>query len=138
MNCWLTSVTSYDEAQLLSSSIECAQLLPYGSAERKTLEAMAIDIVTYVSRDLRNPEGGFYSAEDADSLPCYDSTIKKEGAFYVWSAAQLDEILGDHSAMFKFHFGVKQEGNCDPKHDIQGELKGQVSSGACSSELLQY
>lgn len=89
---------------------------------------MAIDIVTYVGRDLRSPEGGFYSAEDADSLPSNDSTVKKEGAFYVWTAAQLDEILGDISEMFKFHYGVKKDGNCDPKHDVQGELKGQVRS----------
>ena len=118
----------YDEAQLLSSSLELAQLLPSDSAERNILEAMARDIVTYVSRDLRSPEGGFYSAEDADSLPSIDSTIKKEGAFYVWTASQLDEILGDRSNMFKHRYGVKDEGNCDPKHDIQGELKGQVSN----------
>ena len=88
---------------------------------------MAKDIVSYVAKDLRSPEGGFYSAEDADSLPTRDSTVKKEGAFYVWTAAQLDELLGENSEIIKFHYGVKQEGNCDPKHDIQGELKGQVS-----------
>lgn len=87
---------------------------------------MAIDIIGYVARDLRGPEGGFYSAEDADSLPSSESTVKKEGAFYVWTAAQLDEILGHDAAMFKSHYGVKLDGNCDPKHDIQGELTGQV------------
>ena len=126
----LTCIKSYDEAQLLSSALDCAQILPKDSAERETLKSMALDIVTYISRDLRSREGGFYSAEDADSLPSNDSTIKKEGAFYVWTAALIDEILGDRSEMFKYHFGVKQEGNCDPKHDIQGELKGQVSCEA--------
>ncbi|EKM56969.1 uncharacterized protein PHACADRAFT_92450 [Phanerochaete carnosa HHB-10118-sp] len=115
----------YDEAQLLSSALELAQLLPIDSVECKTLEAMANDIIIYVSRDLRNSEGAFYSAEDADSLPSSDSTIKKEGAFYVWTSAQLDELLGDNSDVFKFHYGVKSNGNCDPKHDVQGELKGQ-------------
>lgn len=116
----------YDEAQLLSSALELAQLLPIRSPDRKILEAMAADIVTYVTRDLRSPEGGFYSAEDADSFPSHDNTIKKEGAFYVWTALQLDEILGDRSDMFKHRYGVRPEGNCDPRHDIQGELKGQV------------
>lgn len=115
----------YDEAQLLSSALELAQLLPIRSPDRKILEAMAADIVTYVTRDLRSPEGGFYSAEDADSFPSHDNTIKKEGAFYVWTALQLDEILGDRSDMFKHRYGVRPEGNCDPRHDIQGELKGQ-------------
>ena len=87
---------------------------------------MAKDIVSYVARDLRNPQGGFYSAEDADSLPSRESTVKKEGAFYVWTAQQLDELLGTDAELFKYHFGVKPEGNCDPRHDIQGELKGQV------------
>ena len=88
---------------------------------------MAVDIVNYVARDLQNPGGGFYSAEDADSLPSTGSTVKKEGAFYVWTAQQLDEILGDRSLAFKYHYGVKPDGNCDPRHDIQGELTGQVS-----------
>ena len=87
---------------------------------------MAKDIVSYVAKDLRSPEGGFYSAEDADSLPTRDSVVKKEGAFYVWTAKQLDELLQTDAETFKYHFGVRPEGNCDPRHDIQGELKGQV------------
>ncbi|PSS29549.1 hypothetical protein PHLCEN_2v2961 [Hermanssonia centrifuga] len=86
---------------------------------------MATDIISYISRDLRSPEGGFYSAEDADSLPSNDSKVKKEGAFYTWTASQLDELLEDNSELFKFHLGVEGDGNCDPRHDIQGELKGQ-------------
>ncbi|KAI0074994.1 hypothetical protein K474DRAFT_1709403 [Panus rudis PR-1116 ss-1] len=115
----------YDQAQLLTSALEVSQLLPADSPDRQTLQAMAADIVTYVSRDLRSPFGGFYSAEDADSLPGSESTVKKEGAFYVWTAKKLDELLGEDSQIFKYHFGVKEEGNCDPQHDIQGELKGQ-------------
>ena len=38
----------------------------------------------------------------------------------------LDRVLGDDSGVFKYHFGVTEEGNCDPRHDIQGELRGQV------------
>ena len=110
----------------MSAALELYQLLPDASPDKKTLELIAEDIVTYVARDLRNPEGGFYSAEDADSLPTFDSTVKKEGAFYVWTAKRLDELLKDDAEMFKHHFGVRPEGNCDPRHDIQGELKGQV------------
>ncbi|CDO71167.1 hypothetical protein BN946_scf184845.g37 [Trametes cinnabarina] len=112
-------------SQLLTSALELYQLLPASSSDKKMLERMAKDIVTYVSNNLRSPQGGFYSAEDADSLPSHDSTVKKEGAFYVWTAQQIDELLGADAELFKYHFGVKAEGNCDPSHDIQGELKGQ-------------
>ncbi|KAI0646619.1 hypothetical protein C8Q79DRAFT_963600 [Trametes meyenii] len=115
----------YDEAQLLASSLELYQLLPSTSPDKKILEDMAKDIVAYVARDLCSPEGGFYSAEDADSLPSRESTIKKEGAFYVWTAAQIEELLGEDAVMFSYHFGVEAQGNCDPTHDVQGELKGQ-------------
>ena len=98
------------------------------SNSKGTLGLMAKDIISYVGKDLTNLEGGFYSAEDADSLPTHDSTVKKEGAFYVWTSQQLDEILGIDSEMFKYHFGVQNSGNCDPAHDIQGELKGQVGT----------
>ena len=121
-----SAALSYDEAQLLSSALELYQLLPETSQDKKTLELMAKDIVGYVSRVLKSPEGGFYSAEDADSLPTIDSTVKKEGAFYVWTAQQLDELLGADAELFKYHFGVRAEGNCDPRHDVQGELAGQV------------
>lgn len=116
----------YDEAQLLSSALDLYQLLPDTSSDKVTLELMAKDIVAYVAKDLTSPEGGFYSAEDADSLPTREDTVKKEGAFYVWTAQQLDELLAPDSEMFKYHFGAKDGGNCDPGHDIQGELKGQV------------
>ncbi|KAI1788099.1 hypothetical protein LXA43DRAFT_1161917, partial [Ganoderma leucocontextum] len=116
---------SYDQAQLLSAALEIYQLLPNTSRDKTTLELMAKDIISYVAKDLRNPQGGFYSAEDADSLPTFDSIVKKEGAFYVWAAKQLDELLGAEAEVFKYHFGVRPEGNCDPRHDIQGELKGQ-------------
>ena len=51
------------------------------------------NVIEYVSRDLRHSEGGFYSAEDADSLPTHDSNHKKEGAFCVWTDKELQEII---------------------------------------------
>ena len=126
MNQIIVEKMLYDQGQLLSSALELANSLPENSAARAELLAMAHSILTYVSRDLRAPNGGFYSAEDADSLPGNNSTVKKEGAFYVWTASELDRILGPDAELFKYHFGVKSDGNCDPSHDIQGELHGQV------------
>lgn len=117
----------YDQAQLLTSALEQSLIATPTSKDHEILQSMARSILIYVSRDLRSPKGAFYSAEDADSLPGNASTVKKEGAFYVWTAAELDTILGQDSELFKYHFGVEEDGNCDPGHDIQGELRGQVS-----------
>lgn len=63
-------------------------------------------------------EGGFYSAEDADSYPTQDSSSKKEGAFYVWTFEEIEQLLDKElpdgkrlSEIFCHHFCVKPEGN---------------------------
>jgi uncharacterized protein YyaL (SSP411 family) len=68
--------------------------------------------------------GGFFSAEDADSLPGFDSTKKKEGAFCVWTHEEVDSLLGtklikDSSPMTLadlacYHFDIKPNGNVNP------------------------
>jgi uncharacterized protein len=68
----------YDQAQLVISYLEAYQITKdpfYARIAEETLQ--------YVMRDMTAPEGGFYSAEDADSLPAPDSKEKTEGAFYV-------------------------------------------------------
>ena len=49
--------------------------------------------VEYVCRDLTSPEGGFYSAEDADSEG-------EEGKFYLWSLSELKDVLGEKTPPF--------------------------------------
>lgn len=94
------------------------------------------DILTYVGRDLSHSQsGGFYSAEDADSLAKFDGKEKKEGAFYVWSDADIEEILGDNKQLsngkssvadvFRLRYGIKPNGNVDPYNDPHDELKKQ-------------
>uniref|UniRef100_A0A1B6DA39 Spermatogenesis-associated protein 20-like TRX domain-containing protein n=2 Tax=Clastoptera arizonana TaxID=38151 RepID=A0A1B6DA39_9HEMI len=91
------------------------------------------DILTYVSRDLSHPEGGFYSAEDADSLPTSDSTEKREGAFCVWTYDEVKELLARPitakpeltlGEVFSYHYGIEPDGNVDPQQDPHNELKG--------------
>ncbi|CAG8462636.1 12261_t:CDS:10 [Dentiscutata erythropus] len=117
----------YDQAQLLMSFVEA-----YAITKDQYFAEVARDIVTYVERDLRDPEGGFYSAEDADSYPHEGAKHKLgevlfrsfQGAFCVWEMSEIKEILGDkNSEIFCWHYGVKPDGNVDPNKDIQGELK---------------
>src|SRR5208337_5590986 len=80
----------YDQAQLAVSYIEAFRL----TAEPLYAE-VARGIFEYVLRDLRHPDGGFYSAEDADSaIDASKPNEKSEGAFYLWSRAELDPLLG--------------------------------------------
>ena len=66
---------------------------------------MARDILDYVLRDMTHPEGGFYSAEDADSEG-------HEGKFYCWTRAELAKLLTPEE--FKVaarYFGITEQGN---------------------------
>jgi uncharacterized protein len=110
----------YDQGQLLSAYAETFLLT------RSALQGeLAREIAAYVKRDLTHPEGGFFSAEDADSLEKTDADHKKEGAFYVWTAAEIDELLGkEDSSMFRYAFGARRDGNARPESDPHEELKG--------------
>jgi uncharacterized protein YyaL (SSP411 family) len=109
----------YDQAQLAVSYLEAYQI-----TREPTLAAVARDIFTYVLRDLTAPEGGFYSAEDADSIADPAKPHEKgEGAFYIWTAQELRAALGDtDAALFAYRFGVLETGNVN--EDPHGEFTG--------------
>jgi uncharacterized protein YyaL (SSP411 family) len=71
---------------------------------------VAEETIGYVLRDLRHPSGGFYSAEDADSLTADGHS--HEGAFYVWTPDQFEALLGPGlAAEAAAWYGVTPEGN---------------------------
>jgi uncharacterized protein YyaL (SSP411 family) len=107
----------YDQAQLVIAYLDAAQTT--GDAFNAVI---AEDTLDYVVADLTSPDGGFYSAEDADSLPNHDSTEKREGAFYVWQAKQIDEIFGADAEIVRRRFGIEDGGNV--ASDPHGEFRG--------------
>ena len=109
----------YDQAQLVT-----AFLGAYRLTEEAEFARTARDTLAYVLRDMTHPDGGFYSAEDADSLATPDAPHKTEGAFYIWTESEIDEILGERAPRFKEVFGVQPEGNAPPGTDPHGELAG--------------
>ena len=114
----------YDQAQLASAYLDAFQIT--GDTE---FAATARDIVDYVRRDMTSPEGGFYSAEDADSpivAGIADSGHSKnaEGAFYVWTTQEIDDALGEDARVFSFHYGVEENGNAPAGTDPHGEFVG--------------
>lgn len=109
----------YDQAQLAISYLEVFQI-----TGEPRFETVVRDIVDYVLRDLTDPEGGFYSAEDADSIidPANPSE-KGEGAFYIWTQKEIDSLLGREAAgLFSHRYGVQPEGNVT--EDPHGEFTG--------------
>lgn len=94
----------YDQGQLASIYLSAFQL--NGDLRfRKT----AREILDYVLRDMQNPGGGFYSAEDADSVNPYDPAEHGEGAYYLWTEEEIDLLLTEQeSTSFKAYYGVKK------------------------------
>jgi uncharacterized protein YyaL (SSP411 family) len=109
----------YDQAQLATAYLEA-----YQSTGEERHAAAARDILDYVARDLTSPKGGFYSAEDADSLLAANRPEHAEGAFYVWTLAEIEELLGADAALFAAHYGAEREGNAPAGSDPHGEFTG--------------
>jgi uncharacterized protein YyaL (SSP411 family) len=108
----------YDQAQLAISYIHAWQI-----RGEPFFAATARDILDYIMRDMTGPAGGFYSAEDADGLVS-GGAEKREGAFYVWRKAEIDEALGLDAALFNRVYGVEAAGNSPEGSDPHGELTG--------------
>jgi hypothetical protein len=139
----------YDQAQLAVAYLDAFQILrdpqlnpqagiTTGQERREAdakapvkveFESVVRDILDYVARDMTSKQGGFFSAEDADSPvvagigdPGHGKTA--EGAFYVWTKKEIDDALGDHAEIFNFHYGVQPHGNAPEGSDPHDEFRG--------------
>jgi uncharacterized protein YyaL (SSP411 family) len=111
----------YDQAQLVLAYLEAKQV-----TGDDFFAVVAEDTLEYVRRDLTDAAGGFFSAEDADSIPPelggVDGARKTEGAFYLWTEEEIDRLLGDDAPVVKLRFGVQPGGNAP--EDPHGEFTG--------------
>ena len=112
----------YDNAQLVNLYLDAFLV----SGESRYADT-ARDIISYVLRDMTHAEGGFYSAEDADSEG-------KEGKFYCWTRSELDKLLTpeEFNVAVKY-FGITEEGNFLDHSDPQPLPNQNVLSIADSS-----
>jgi uncharacterized protein YyaL (SSP411 family) len=109
----------YDQAQLANAYLDAFQI-----TQDRQYADVARDILDYVARDMTSKDGGFFSAEDADSLFESGKSEHGEGAFYVWTEKQVDDALGGDTDIFKYHFGVQPHGNAPEGSDPQDEFRG--------------
>jgi uncharacterized protein YyaL (SSP411 family) len=111
----------YDQALIALNYLEAQQ-----ATQLPVFGWVARGIFDYVARDLTSPAGGFYSAEDADSVLPEDGgqgtedRKHAEGAFYVWTQQEIEAVLGADAPFFCAHFDVKPDGNV--AHDPHGEF----------------
>jgi len=125
----------YDQAQLAGAYLTAWQIS--GDASHRET---ARDILQYVRENLTSPEGGFFSAEDADSVDegrpskregittlaevsDVSSVAKSEGAFYLWTAVDVRKVLGSESVapIFQYAYGVEAKGNMPPAPPGEGD-----------------
>lgn len=97
----------YDNALLSRTYFEA-----YQATGKERYRHVGEEILDYVFREMKSPEGGFYSTQDADSEG-------EEGKFYVWSRNEIKEVLGKEKATpFCAYYGVATEGNFEGETSV--------------------
>ena len=94
----------YDNAQLVSLYSEA-----FAWKSSQLYKQVVDEIITFIARELTSPEGGFYSALDADSEGV-------EGKFYTFTKKDIEEILGDDAELFCIYYNITDEGNWEEEH----------------------
>ncbi len=94
----------YDNALLIIVYLEAYEVTKY-----TLYKDVAEKIITYILRDMTSLEGGFYSAEDADSEGV-------EGKFYVWTVEEIKQLLGKNAEDYCKYYNITERGNFEGKN----------------------
>jgi hypothetical protein len=126
----------YSQALMTSAYLQLYRIDPqplYKDVAQATLD--------FVLREMTSPQGGFYSALDADSERADKTGVHAEGAFYLWSEDELKKILSaDEMTFVRVYYNVRQDGNIysDPQNEFTGlnifHLSDEFSSKPVSAE----
>ncbi len=122
----------YDNALLTTAYSEA-----YLATKNDRYAKIAEEIITYVLRDMTSPDGGFYSAEDADSEG-------EEGKFYVWTRDEVIRVLGEPDGQkFCKYYNITQTGNFEG-HSIPNLIHSEIPESdrefaeKCRKKLFEY
>ncbi len=96
----------YDNAQLVSLYSQA-----YRTAQNPLYRQVVYETLDFIAREMTSDEGAFYSSLDADSEG-------EEGKFYVWTADEVDQLLGDEAPLFKDYYNVTDRGNWEERKNI--------------------
>lgn len=100
----------YDNAILAQAYLEAWQL-----TKRPLYRQVCEEILRYILRDMTHPEGGFYSAEDADSEG-------HEGLYYTWTYDEVMQALGEEGTLFCKFYDITREGNFEGRNILHTSL----------------
>ncbi|MCF0052391.1 thioredoxin domain-containing protein [Dyadobacter sp. LJ53] len=95
----------YDNAQLLSIYAEA-----YSLTKNPLYADRLLNTIQWLQNEMRSEQGGFYSALDADSQGV-------EGKFYIWTKAELEQVLGPDFEWFAKLYNISQQGNWEDGHN---------------------
>lgn len=109
----------------------------YALTGKERYKQTAIRLFDYVLRDMQDRNGGFYSAEDADSI---DENGKKiEGAFYIWSKQEIEEFYNSSTSVLLKTFPLTNNGNFEGKNILHLEqLPADIAKSLKLNEQIYY
>jgi uncharacterized protein len=114
----------YDNGQIVEY---LASLWSAGVTEPAFERAIALT-VKWLSREMTAPEGYFYAAQDADSFTTPASAEPEEGAFYIWSYKELQQLLtSEELTELQQQFSVTPNGNFEGNNVLQRRYAGRLS-----------
>ncbi len=117
----------YDNAQLARVYLHAWQVT--GERFYRTIAEETLD---YVTREMTDPSGGFYSAQDADSEG-------EEGKFFVWTADEIRAVLGNQAEAFIAAYGVTERGNFEGKNilELTGSFEEREALAGARRQLFE-
>lgn len=116
----------YDNAQLARVYLHAWQV-----TSNEFFRTIVEEILDYVMREMLDPDGGFYSTQDADSEG-------EEGKFFLWTPAEIQAVLGDEADDFMRAYGVTAGGNFEGRNilELVGSLEDRERLAAARRKLL--
>jgi hypothetical protein len=114
----------YDNGQI----VEYLANLWSAGIQEPAFETAIAGTVQWLKREMTAPTGYFYAAQDADSFNTSEEVEPEEGAFYVWTYAELEALLtAEELAEIKAQFTVSRGGNFEGKNVLQRRHPGKLS-----------
>ncbi|MEG4073955.1 thioredoxin domain-containing protein [Microcoleus sp. Pol14C2] len=114
----------YDNGQI----VEYLANLWSAGIQEPAFETAIAGTVEWLKREMTAPTGYFYAAQDADSFNTSEELEPEEGAFYVWTYAELEQLLtAEELAEIKAQFTVSRSGNFEGKNVLQRRHPGKLS-----------
>ncbi len=110
---WL--VPHFEKMLYDNASLANVYLIAYQLTGTPFFSDVARETLDFVLSEMRDAQGGFHSALDADSEG-------KEGVYYLWSADQIRQILGEDAALFMEAYSIGENGNFDSPEDYHRTL----------------